>query len=104
MFNDPGVKPVYFPGRLLPKTFTIGAPPASIICAVPLSLANAHLILSANAITRAGPLILFFLNLPHSGNNELGTFFLIIFNQFSSFGPKKIQVFYYDLKNISQLL
>ena len=54
---EPGVSPVYFPGRLLPKTLTIGAPPASIICAVPLSFANAHFILSARAITSAGPFV-----------------------------------------------
>ena len=31
IFNDFGVKPVYFPGKLLPNTLTIGAPPASIM-------------------------------------------------------------------------
>ena len=87
--NEPGVNPVYFPGRLLPKTFTIGAPPASIICAVPLSFAKAHFILSDKAITKAGPEIFFFLNSPHSGNNERGTSFFIVFNHFSSLGPKK---------------
>ena len=89
IFTEPGVRPVYLPGKLLPKTFTIGAPPASIMWAVPLSLAKAHFILSDKAITKAGPQILSFLYLPHSGNNELGTIFFTIFNHFSSLGPKK---------------